>query len=395
MAAMTVASSYRLRLDFVTLGGQFKAHQRRLRRECELCCLLGSSLPMAANAANIRGASPFTNMGFLQAEARWIPVLDAGPYAESLDRGKESLATLPEWLELLRLQHAPLDAMILAHGGLLLRGLPVNSAGEFEAVAAEFLPVQERYIGGVSRRSRVHNNVYNTTEAPGSVVIEQHLEATHTPLPPERIVFNCQIAPQHGGETPLASFVQLHDALPADVTRPLEGERVLYTRELMDRESRLYRLLPKKVTQSLALSWQEVSGCDDLQDARNVLERGGYEVSLRGVRRFRTRCCQPVISEHPDTGRKCWYLSDQITRPLPWHARLARRALRSRLGMEFALESGRQFAPGVLDLVHRTIARIRFSFTWQQGDVLVLDNHQMSHGRNIFSGERLILTAFG
>ena len=334
-------------------------------------------------------------MKFVQAQAQWIPVLDALPYANSLDRGKESLPDLPEWLELLRSQHEPLGAMILAHGGLLLRGLPVNSAEEFEAVAAEFLPVQASYIGGVSRRSRVHNNIYNTTEAPSSVVIEQHLEATHTPLPPERIVFNCQTAPQHGGETPLASFIELYNALPSDVTRPLEGERVLYTRELMDRESRLYRLLPKKVTQSLALSWQEVSGCDDLQDARNVLERGGYEVSVRGRRRLRTRCCQPVISEHPRTGRKRWYLSDQITRQLPWHTRQARRALRSQLGMEFTLESGGQFAPGVLDLVHRTLARIRFSFIWQQGDVLVLDNHQMSHGRNTFAGERLILTAFG
>lgn len=343
----------------------------------------------------MQGAIPFTDMKFVQAQSQWIPVLDALPYATALDRGKESLPELPEWLELLRSQHELLGAMILAHGGLLLRGLPVNSAEEFEAVAAEFLPVQESYIGGVSRRSRVHNNVYNTTEAPSSVVIEQHLEATHTPLPPGRIVFNCQVAPQHGGETPLASFVELYDALPTEVTQPLEGERVLYTRELMDRESRLYRLLPKTVTQSLALSWQEVSGCDDLRDARNILERGGYAVSLSGPRQLQTRCYQPVISEHPHSGRKCWYLSDQITRQLPWHARLARRALRSRLGMEFALESGRQFAPGVLDLVHRTIGRIRFSFTWQQGDVLVLDNHQMSHGRNTFAGERLILTAFG
>ncbi len=356
---------------------------------------LGKILPMTANASDIRGAGPFTDMKFVQAEAQWIPVLDGlPPYANSLDRGKESLPNLPECLELIRSQREALTAMILAHGGLLLRGLSVNSAEEFEAVAAEFLPVQASYIGGVSRRSRVHNNVYNTTEAPSNLVIEQHLEATHTPLPPERIVFNCQIAPEHGGETPLASFVELYDALPADVTQPLEGERVVYTRELMDRQSRLYRLLPKKVTQSLALCWQEVSGCDDLQDARNVLERAGYEVSLRGGRRVRTRCCQPVISKHPHTGRKCWYLSDQITRALPWHGRLARRALRSRLGMEFALESGRPFAPGVLDLVHRTIARIRFSFTWQQGDVLVLDNHQMSHGRTIFTGERLILTAF-
>ena len=113
---------------------------------------------MTAKAANIRGASPFTDMKFVQAEAQWIPVLDALPYANSLDRGKDSLANLPEWLELIRSQREPLGAMILAHGGLLLRGLPVNSAEDFEAVAAEFVPVQERYIGGVSRRSRVNDS---------------------------------------------------------------------------------------------------------------------------------------------------------------------------------------------------------------------------------------------
>ena len=63
--------------------------------------------------------------------------------------------------------------------------------------------------------------------------------------------------------------------------------------------------------------------------------------------------------------------------------------------MEFSLSSGRHFAPGVLDLVHSELARLRFSFKWRRGDVLVLDNQQMSHGRNSFAGERLILTAFG
>jgi len=268
-------------------------------------------------------------MKFLQSDSEWIRVLDAAPYAESL--GRET-SCLSDWLEILQTDAQALGACLTDHGGLLLRGLPVQSAADFESVAAEFLPVQESYIGGVSRRSRVHNNVYNTTEAPNDVVIEQHLEATHTPRPPERIVFNCQVAPSHAGETPLASFVELFDALPAAVTDPLRDEQVVYTRELMDRESRLYQLLPNTVTQSLALSWQEVSGCDDLLEARALLEAEGYAVSLRGK---------------------------------------------------------------LLELVHRTLARVRFSFAWQPGDVLVLDNHQMSHGRNPFTGERLILTAFG
>jgi len=335
-------------------------------------------------------------MNFLRPEAQLVGVLEGAQYARWLQRPEvASDASLATWLSALQEDRDELQRLLLRHGGLLLRDLPVHSAQDFESVASQFLPVQESYIGGVSRRSRVHNNVYNTTEAPSDVVIEQHLEATHTPRPPDTIVFNCQTPAQEMGETPLASFVELFDALPSAVTEPLENEQVVYTRELMDRGSRLYKMLPKGITQSLALSWQEVSGCDDYAEARTALEREGYEVNLRGSRRLRTRCAQPVIGTHSQTMRKRWYLSDQITRRLPWYTRLPRRLLRSQLGMEFQLESGRQFAPGVLDLVHKELARLRFSFLWRRGDVLVLDNQQMSHGRNPFSGERLILTAFG
>jgi len=340
-------------------------------------------------------------MNFLRPDAELVAVLDASEYAQLLDQRNVTGAAVSRdaslacWLNTLREDRKELQRLVLNHGGLLLRSLPVHSPQDFEAIASQFLSQQDSYIGGVSRRSRVHNNVYNTTEAPNNVVIEQHLEATHTPRPPDTIVFNCQTPAQQQGETPLASFVELYDALPAEVTQPLENERVLYTRELMDRNSPLYKMLPTSVTQSLALSWQEVSGCDDFNAARTLLEQEGYEVSIRGKQRMQTRCAQPVIDTHPKTSRKRWYLSDQITRRLPWYTRIPRRLLRSQLGMEFALESGRRFAPGVLELVHKELARLRFSFQWRRGDVLVLDNHQMSHGRNSFSGDRLILTAFG
>ena len=284
---------------------------------------------------------------------------------------------------------------LIDHGGLLLRGYDIHSADEFERLADVFLPVQQSYVGGVSHRSQIHNNVYNTTHAPANMRIEQHLEATHTPNPPQTILFNCQRAASSAGETPLASFVELHDALPAALTSELREEKISYTRQLIDQRGALFRRLPKRVTSSLALSWQEVSGCDDYQAAKETLADSGYDVRERPGRGLETVCVQPLISAHPTTGRLRWYLSDQITRQLPWYTRLPRFLLRQHMGMEFAFESGRKREQSLFELVHRTLDEIRFSFRWQPGDVLVLDNEQMSHGRNHFAGERLILTAFG
>ena len=127
-------------------------------------------------------------------------MLEGNQYSQQLGRPEiSSEASLSTWLRALQDDRDELRGLVLRHGGLLLRGLPVSSAEDFEAVANQFLPVQESYIGGVSRRSRVHNNVYNTTEAPNDVVIEQHLEATHTPRPPNTIVFNCQTPAQEMG----------------------------------------------------------------------------------------------------------------------------------------------------------------------------------------------------
>ncbi|MEM7218432.1 MAG: TauD/TfdA family dioxygenase [Pseudomonadota bacterium] len=322
-------------------------------------------------------------MTFLARDREWVQVRDTGPL---------SLDTL---IAALGVEAEQTDATLLRHGGLLLRNTAVSDAADFERLAACFLETPDAYIGGVSRRSRQHNRVYNTTEAPQGVTIEQHLEATHTPRPPARILFHCRRAPAQGGETPLASFVELFDALPAEIIDRVQGESVVYSRQLIDARSRLYKALPGSIRASLALSWQEVAETDDYETAIATFEAAGYDTTRSGRRGIATRCAQPVVSEHPVTGQPRWYLSDQITRPLAWYVRLPRRAMRRWLGMDFSLASGARLPQALLDTVHETLARLQFRFTWREGDVLVLDNEQMSHGRAPYAGDRLILTAFG
>ncbi len=326
----------------------------------------------------------FSPAGFVQPERRWVQVLQpAGTTA--FDALLPALADNAE----------SLSRTLIHHGGLLLRGFGVDSAARFERVAGVFLARQQDYLGGISRRGRVLNNVYNTTDAPPHVVVAQHLEAMHTPDPPGRILFNCQRAPSAGGETPLSNFVELFEKLPAALMEPLRDERVVYTRQLIDRESRMYRTLPGILTKSLALSWQEAVGTEDYEAAAGRLEAAGYEVTRYANRCLGTRCSQPLISPHPASGRPRWYLSDQNTRPMPFFWRWSRKLLRRWVSIEFFLESGRPLPQALLDQVHDTIQGLQFSFAWQPGDVLVLDNEQMAHGRNSFRGERLILTAFG
>ena len=100
--------------------------------------------------------SLFEPTQFLEPGQRLVPVFNAGDVVAS-----SAGDSLTQWLDTLEDNRESLTQLVLEHGGLLLRQLPVASAEDFEAVAKRFLPTQASYIGGVSRRSRVHNNVYN------------------------------------------------------------------------------------------------------------------------------------------------------------------------------------------------------------------------------------------
>ena len=54
---------------------------------------------------------------------------------------------------------------------------------------------------------------------------------------------------------------------------------------------------------------------------------------------------------------------------------------------------GAPIADAELDAVRAAIRSSTVSFPWQRGDILILDNMLVAHGRHAFSGERRIVVA--
>lgn len=296
------------------------------------------------------------------------------------------------------LQPATVQALrqaVWGYGGLLLRGFDIRTPEQFRQFAGQFLSKRYTYFGGTSKRSEVVDRVYNTTDAPPDVLIDQHLESTHTPRPPRFVLFHCQVAPRTGGETTLASFAELAARLPNDLLDELRDQKVAYIKTLMDGNRPLYRWLPRRATQSLALTWQEATGAVTQSEAIDLLEEEGYEVTKLPKGSVRTCFVRPVLEPHPVLGNLVWRLSSAMTRPLPRYAQGLQWAMRDTVGIDYRLATGARFDARIARVVRRVIDNIRFSFRWQPGDLLLLDNEQMSHGRNRFTGERLILASFG
>lgn len=283
-------------------------------------------------------------------------------------------------------ERASLSARLSRHGALLFRGLVPATVPQFEEFVRVFSPDGLRgYAGGASQRKHVGGHVYTSTETAAHYVIAQHHEGAYLRQIPRIIGFLCVTAPATGGETPLADSRRVLARLaPALVARFASGVR--YSNNLPGGFG-------------LGKSWQQQFQTEDRAKAEAKLRADGYEFAWKSDGGLRTSLTGPALLTHADTGEPVW-----INQADHWHASGLEPSVRARMARTLAEEDfplhaahgdGTPIAESDLAEVRRAVAAEKRSFTWHEGDILICDNHLVSHGRNSFTGPRRILVALG
>lgn len=301
-------------------------------------------------------------------------------------------ATNAEWM----------SAHLLRHGGLLFRGFDVRTPEDFEQFAGLIAPRFLDYSRGTSPRSKVHGKVYTSTEAPPRVPIPLHCELAYVDHYPDRICFFCETAPTSGGQTPIADMRQVYLALDPNVRRRFEERGLKIIQNVPAVKSfRNYRI------------WQEMFATEERAEVERACAAQGVTARWKPDGTLQLINIRPATIEHPQTGEKVWFNSAhnfhdswswefrRSGRPLfAFLARLIERRRRRRLAPE-DYPNHCTFADGgeipVEDIAHirQTLWDHAVLFDWQPGDVLVLDNLRIAHGRMPYRGARRILVAMG
>jgi alpha-ketoglutarate-dependent taurine dioxygenase len=114
---------------------------------------------------------------------------------------------------------------------------------------------------------------------------------------------------------------------------------------------------------------------------------------------LRTRQARPAVRRHPRTGEWVWFNHVAF-----WHVSSLAPAVREMFLAEFRAEDlpyntyygdGQPIEDSVVEELREAYRQETVAPLWQEGDVLMLDNMLVAHGRNPFSGTRKILTAMG
>jgi alpha-ketoglutarate-dependent taurine dioxygenase len=298
-------------------------------------------------------------------------------------------------LEVLRSERESLRVRLLEHGGLLLRGFPLENAEDFaQAIAALETGSSVNYIGGDSPRTKVHGAVYTSTEAPAAVKIPLHNELSFVRDYPKHIFFFCEVAPDAHGETILGDARRVYRALDAGVRERLMEKRLKYVSAYYGKNWLMELVNPSHK------SWRDVFEADDRAEVERLCRAHEFEFEWHDASWIRISQTRPAAITHPETNEWVWFsqahLYDFNPRLLgAWRfvaAKLFYARRHTRLHEVFHAD-GSEVARADLYHIMDTLDANTVAFPWQRGDMLVLDNVLSMHGRATFAGKRRILAA--
>lgn len=287
---------------------------------------------------------------------------------------------LQDWLAEHR---GDVEGLLLERGGILCRGFGIGETAQFRACVDVFGRAVGDYVGGNSPRTAVGEGVYTSTEYPAHAEISVHNELSYARDWPRLLFFCCAQPSTSGGQTTLTDGRALLASLPARIVEEFGAKGLLYVRN--------FHAGP------LGRSWQTTYQTDDRAEAERRIRATGAELEWLDRDTLRVTSRGPAVTRHPDTGETVWFNQAE-----QWHPSALSTELRAVLEMSLGADrfphdcrfgDGSPIAEADLALVRACQRRNYLLFDWRAGDLLLVDNVRLMHGRQPFQGPRRVLVA--
>jgi len=292
-------------------------------------------------------------------------------------------ASLLPWIK----EHSEsLSTLLARYGAVLFRGFGVDDPSTLRLAAESFGGTLGRYRDGNSPRTSLPGDVYTSTEYPPGLFISLHNELSYAPRWPARLFFCCATAPAGGGETPLADSRVILQSLERSLVIEFQSRKLKYIRNLHSGNG-------------YGKSWQQTFETTDRDEVSRYVSAPGSQLLWTddgGVRIINVR---PATAVHPIAGDEVWFNQADQFHPSTHPPDVYESLQLLYEGREDEMPQYVRFADdGEIDVsslnhIREVIRERMVPVSWVQGDLLILDNMLVCHGRMPYTPPRRILVA--
>ncbi len=277
---------------------------------------------------------------------------------------------------------ATVDAALSDAGALVFRGFDVPDPQAFDAAIESYGEAGFTYEDSLSNavRTNVTPRVFTANEAPPTTEIFLHHEMAQTPIYPSKLFFYCEIAPDEGGATPVCRSDWVLERLKlenADFYAACREHGVRYTNVMPGTDD---------AGSGQGRSWRSTLSADTRENAEERLAQLGYEWEWMDADMLRVTT--PMLSAVRDLGDgRETFFNQLIAAFRGWSDS------RNDPNRTITLGNGKPIAQEAMADVIAIADELTVDIAWQAGDVALIDNFTVMHGRRPFAGKRRVLAS--
>ena len=290
------------------------------------------------------------------------------------DSGLNNLKSTQDWLKENKIF---IELKLEEHGAIIFKDLPVKTAEDFDQFVSTFNYDTFTYEESLSNAVRINktDKVFTANEAPREVEIFLHHEMAQTPTYPKNIFFFCKSASETGGETPLCRSDQLYEAL-------LKADKALV--ESFEKFGVIYNSIMSSGDELISgqgRSWQKTLGVSSKNDAEEKLSKLGYSWNWIEDDNLSVTTKTLQATKELGNGQKSFF-NQVIAASLGWKKNSENQIVPVRFG------NGEEIKESYIELISELAQSLTLLRSWQDHDILLIDNYRVMHGRKPFAGNK-------
>ena len=257
-------------------------------------------------------------------------------------------------------------------GVLLFRNFDINT-DKFEQFTNLFGTEFMHYIGGAQVRKIINKNGDQTISSVNfytdsdkqqkrTFKLPLHGEMFYTKSRPTLLWFYCVAPPLEDGETTVCDGVQVYQELSEATKNLFKTKRIKYIRHYANGE------------------WQGRFQTDDLSELAKFCQESDLHLKIdKDTQAITTEYVYPAIVKTRWGGQEAFLNSILI---VEWQEAAGKTDSIVRL------EDNSRIPDDVLLELQEVTERLTYLISWQRGDILMIDNTRMLHGRRAFSDQQ-------
>ena len=272
--------------------------------------------------------------------------------------------------------------LINAHGFVVFRGYDIKSDSDFHRFIESFGLDNFKYADSFSNAVR-HNRterVFTANEAPPNVEIFLHHEMAQTLTFPGALFFFCEQAAESGGATPVCR---------SDLTlKTLEADNPNFVAKLRKVGVKYRNSMPSEANleSGQGRSWKDTLTVGSEQEAENKLSSLGYQFNWLDDGGLSVQTPALAAVDHFGRGIDVFF-NQVVAAAAGWTVAADDKEPRLCFGDDSPMRQ-EDLADAINAAYRHTV-----DLNWQTGDVALLDNLKVMHGRRPFEGRRSVLAS--